>query len=366
MSVIRASVVVPTCNQADRLRLVLCGLEGQTLPAGDFEVVVVDDGSTDHTVGVLAASGLTNLRVLRCPVNRGRSHARNLGLEEARGDLVVFLDGDALPAPDLLESYCRAHALTNGRGVLCGFQWSLPGVEYLQDPQDGRAAIDEAPSVLKDYLALHTCEVAITTSMVRSDFARVRSRAREGGYPFPESAARQRQARQLLAQVPDARLGWLAFVPHNGAASRALLAQAGGFDTGIPFSEGWELACRLGGERDARCVPVDAETFHLYHRHAFGDGPEAARREAGLRYGAIEHMVAKHADSRIRILHFWFASLWRDSLMPDELLVRDLVELDRQYRELPDGQWAERERVLRHHPSISPFLQTEVTYGTCA
>ena len=357
------SVVIATCNQADRLRLVLCGLEGQTMAAAEFEVLVVDDGSADHTRDVLEESRLSNLRVLRSPANEGRSRARNRGVEAATGELVIFLDGDALPAPDLVEAYSEAHRQTGGKGVLCGFQWSIPDVEYLRDPQDARTAIPETPSVLKDYLALHSGQMSLTCSTVRGEFGRVRWRAREGGYPFPESAERQRQARELLNRVPGAALGWLAFVPHNGAASRALLVRAGGFDAQIPFSEGWELAYRLSCRHEVRCVAALAETFHLYHHHGFDDGPEAARREVAQRYGAIEHMVAKHGDPRLRLLHFWFASLWRDPLMPDELLIRDLVELDRQYLELPDDQWAECERVLRHHPVIAPYLQTEVSHG---
>jgi glycosyltransferase involved in cell wall biosynthesis len=98
------SVIIPTFNQKERLRLVLCGLENQSLESSRYEVIVVDDGCTDGTSEMVAQSiedgECGNLSLISANPKKGRSAARNRGLEEAVGDLVVFLDGDALPAPD--------------------------------------------------------------------------------------------------------------------------------------------------------------------------------------------------------------------------------------------------------------------------
>ena len=95
------SVVIATFNQAERLRLVLRGLQEQILSPNRFEVLVIDDGCTDNTVAIAESRQMDNLRVISLRENMGRNAARNRGIEEARGELVVFLDGDALPAPDL-------------------------------------------------------------------------------------------------------------------------------------------------------------------------------------------------------------------------------------------------------------------------
>jgi GT2 family glycosyltransferase len=100
------SVVVPTFNRADRLASLLEALEAQTA-AGTFEVIVVDDCSTDRTPALLAereeGAGL-DLRVVRLEQNRGPARAREAGWREARAPVVAFTDDDCRPAEDWLEA----------------------------------------------------------------------------------------------------------------------------------------------------------------------------------------------------------------------------------------------------------------------
>ncbi len=113
------SIVVPTYNQADLLAECLQSLGDQTLPSEAYEIVVVDDGSTDHTGAVLdafQASFLRSARV-RFPVNRGRSAARNAGIARAVGPLILFVDSDVVVRRDFLEWHLRTHQRT-GPGIL--------------------------------------------------------------------------------------------------------------------------------------------------------------------------------------------------------------------------------------------------------
>jgi O-antigen biosynthesis protein len=86
------SIIVPTYNRAALLPRALDSVFGQTF--ADFEVIVVDDGSTDDTAAVVARYGDPRLRLIRQPVNAGVAAARNRGLREVRADLVAFLDSD--------------------------------------------------------------------------------------------------------------------------------------------------------------------------------------------------------------------------------------------------------------------------------
>jgi len=95
MNVPRVSVVIPTFNRARLVGLTIDSVLAQTFR--DFEIIVVDDGSTDDTAALLAGFG-ERVRVLRQP-NQGMNPARNAGLAAARGEYVALLDSDDLWEP---------------------------------------------------------------------------------------------------------------------------------------------------------------------------------------------------------------------------------------------------------------------------
>jgi len=356
------SVIIATHNQAERLRLVLCGLQQQSLDPSRFEVLVVDDGSTDATQGMLAEKMAANLRVITLATNMGRNVARNWGVRAAQGRLVVFIDGDALPAPDMLACYWRAYENLGDQVIYSGMQYCLPQLEYFQDPQTGELMQVPMASIEKDYIAAHRGEWVVTENMVCDDFSSIRARAQEGGYPFPELAKRQRHVRQLMAEIPDARCGWVGFIPHNGAVPSRLLAEAGGFDEQISFSEGWELAYRLQRQYGAVVCAVDAEVFHLYHYHDFADA-----EQGNMRYRAVEYMIEKHGDTRLRLLYCWWASLWPDPMLPELAWVRDALELEKRYGTLTETEWRDYEVLFANHPRLGKHVKKEVEdYATYA
>jgi glycosyltransferase involved in cell wall biosynthesis len=95
------SVVVPARNAAATLGDCLLALRAQTYSCERFEVILVDDGSTDTTVSV--ASRFAGVRVLQIPPS-GPAAARNRGVEVSRGDIVLFTDADCAPDPDWVET----------------------------------------------------------------------------------------------------------------------------------------------------------------------------------------------------------------------------------------------------------------------
>ncbi len=105
------SAVIPTYNDAANLRHALAGLAGQSLPPGSYEVLVVDDGSTDDTPAIIAAAaaGRTRVRGVRLDQNAGRSAARNAGIRAAQAPLIVFVDSDVLVRPDFLQRHLEIH-----------------------------------------------------------------------------------------------------------------------------------------------------------------------------------------------------------------------------------------------------------------
>ena len=111
------SLVIPTRNRAQALRLTLQHLSLCDYPFDDFEVLVVDDGSSDHTADVLQEwSQKLPLRSF-AQDHGGTSRARNRAIEAARARHVMFVDDDVLVPPDFLRRHARLQAAYPGHLV---------------------------------------------------------------------------------------------------------------------------------------------------------------------------------------------------------------------------------------------------------
>lgn len=113
------SVVVPTFERASILARCLAALECQTLPAQDFEVILVQDGFDRATPAEVEAARSRAHFALHYLVqeHRGPGAARNRGLEQARGDVVVFIGDDIIATPTFLASHLEAHRRDDYRGL---------------------------------------------------------------------------------------------------------------------------------------------------------------------------------------------------------------------------------------------------------
>jgi glycosyltransferase involved in cell wall biosynthesis len=103
------SVVVATYNRADYLRICLACLSAQDYQ-GQWQIIVADDGSTDHTPDVVSAArsngrGLEIQHCWQAHQNYRRAFILNEGSRRADGDILVFLDSDCVPAPNLISTY---------------------------------------------------------------------------------------------------------------------------------------------------------------------------------------------------------------------------------------------------------------------
>ncbi len=159
------SVVIPTYNRADVLMRTLEALARQTVltagshrtaETGPFEVIVVDDGSTDATAELCEAVGEefpAPFRYFSQP-NRKQGAARNLGCRHAQGDLLLFLGDDIIPTEVFLEEHLESHRSRNRCAVVIGYtRWSMElevtrfmkhigemgwqfGYSLIEDPED--------------------------------------------------------------------------------------------------------------------------------------------------------------------------------------------------------------------------------------
>ena len=237
----RVSVVFATHDRAARLRELLESLERQELDSSEFEVVVVDDASSDDTPAALTEAerqGTLDLRVLRLDPGQGPAAARNAGWRAARAPLVVFTDDDCVASPEWLTAYLRAAAEVPGR--------------VLQGPTQPRS--DE----------LHA----------------------EG--PFSRTL-------RVDALGPY-------FQTCNVAYPRALLVRVGGFDSEtftVPGGEDADLAWRAMATGAGASFVPEAQVFHAVSRL----GP-LGRLRVAWRWSETVRIFARHRELRRRALTY--------------------------------------------------------------
>jgi glycosyltransferase involved in cell wall biosynthesis/GT2 family glycosyltransferase len=115
-----ATVIIPTFNRWDALQKTLAALAQVDYPAARWEVIVVDDGSTDETEACIKqwiGDVDIEVRYIR-QINSGPAAARNRGAIEARGDALIFIDNDILVKPDFVRAHVAALAAHTGCWVM--------------------------------------------------------------------------------------------------------------------------------------------------------------------------------------------------------------------------------------------------------
>jgi glycosyltransferase involved in cell wall biosynthesis len=136
------SIILPTYDRAHLLPRSIASVLAQT--DGDFELIVVDDGSADESAAVVAGFGDARIRYVALPENRGLPAARNAGLAVARGALVAFQDSDDEWHPDKLARQRRVLADHPEAGVVYGDMHRVCA--------DGRVLYHRSPTIVRGRL----------------------------------------------------------------------------------------------------------------------------------------------------------------------------------------------------------------------
>jgi GT2 family glycosyltransferase len=229
------SVITPTYNRRESLLATLRALESQSLPAHQFEVVVIADGCTDGSAHACRALRTSySLRVID-QANAGPAVARNVGCQQAHASLLVFLDDDVIPDPDFLTAHWRIHQQASKQVV----------IGPLLRPPSARLQ----PWV---YWELATLEQQYD-AMARGEW---------------EPSPRQ-------------------FYTGNASVERAAVLDAGGFNPEFRRAEDVEMAYRLQSSGYAFVFAPQARGLHYAHRSF------ASWKAIAVAYGRADVMMAR-------------------------------------------------------------------------
>ena len=296
------TVVVPTRNRPDLLALTLTSVLAQR--DVDLRVIVVDDASTVDLDGATPTFADPRVRILRQPVTRGVSAARNRGVSEATTEWVAFCDDDDLWSPDKLRH--QLAAVQAGRR-----DWGYAGcvmVNAQLEIQGGAAPLPPEAMVaaLREYNAV---PAGASNVIVRSEVL-----ARVGGFD------------EHLTHVPDWDL-WLRLAGH-----------------GVPACVNEPLvAYRIhGGNASFRTTEMLEELYELEDRHELTKTRTRFHRHLAylcLRSGRRREALAHFLRALVRFR----GGYSRLDLAADGRLLREhAAEIVRRRFGLPPGRWAAR------------------------
>jgi serine acetyltransferase/GT2 family glycosyltransferase len=243
----QVTVVIAAYNRADSVTQLLRLFATQTLPPSDFEVIVVDDGSAIPVAPVLEQLTLPYSLTVHRQTNAGPAAARNTGILQARGRIIVIIDDDMRIGPEYLASHLAAHSAAPHRVVL----------GRLLHPENRRLPLFERMQIdLLDRMAV---------------------RAANGG--------RLRGGDMYTGNVSFLKTDYL---------------EVGGFDPGLRLSEDLELGLRLDQRGAEFVLSNDA-----WARHESDHASLKKWMKRSVTYGSNDlHVAQKHGSART-------ASPWR-------------------------------------------------------
>lgn len=214
------SIIIPVYNDPEGIRTTLESLTTQTLRPDRYEIIVVDNGSTDETRSVVEEFGTSNgpVRLLVESEVQGSYAARNRGIEAAHGEVIAFIDADMSTDPDWLERAVEAVESADADYLACDVElYPETGSETLVGKYNRLTDLD-VERLLNQLQFAPTCSLIVRHSLI-DDIGQFDSRFRSSG--DLEFGNRVFDSGRTLHYAPDIKL----YHPER-ASLRALLKKS--------------------------------------------------------------------------------------------------------------------------------------------
>lgn len=290
------SVVIPTFNRGPILRNTLLSLSLQNYPKSRYEIVLVDDGSTDNTNDLLKMITLDNLKVFSKQINQGAGPARNFGIQQSEGELIIFCDSDFVVPSTYLANHVEAHNKDSNLAVSGMGHWHyifsydykdewFPFQEFYFSEVYNKPIIQQRLKQSNDNFLLNENDIIdgnFEPFLFCPDYLK-------GWVSMFE---------QLISsfgpELNNFEYPWLSFCTGNVSLKKDHLTSLGGFDESFLRLEDWELGYRFFLEGGRFCFSPATEAYQQHHPI----NPERNNLELSM----FEQLCTKHPSFDIYLL----------------------------------------------------------------
>lgn len=323
---IEVSIIIPSYNRYPQNLLTLYSLQNQTFDHTKLEVILVDDASSDETLQIHKKFHPPySLKYIRNKKNMGRSRARNIGIDEANGEIIIFLDAEMVVNPDFVQTHYQHHqshnrmVLTGALGYHTLYSFIFP--QFNNDEINRITQLVQIDDVFLKRFETFSKTKRPTQLVFKEDIDS--KRFQKLSY-FSQSSLDQRTISLFGEKLTGSQMPWIAFLTGNVSLSKELLQTAGHFEetfTGWGF-EDWELGYRL-----FKCGATFAYNQHVASYHQEHPVTDNHNWEASLKNFYL--FQQKHPDIDVLVIAFILLGQF-DRLEVDEIL-KQYNKLENEY-----------------------------------
>lgn len=311
------SVVIPTYNKKDFLELTLTALGLQTYPHEKYEVVIVNDGSTDDTESMVSSLNVPYHINYTHQENKGRSEARNCGIKHAKGETIIFIDDDCIPTPTFIENYIHHHR-AHGEAVIIGYKY-LTFSQMLPDSSPHKGLLMEklnCHEILRPLRNIPVGTMFIRPQDFDDGFDRIALLSYAG-----ERGRWEQAYETYTSHLEGFVLPWLFFTTGNVSVSKRHCVDVGGFDENFKEwgLEDFEIGYRLYKRGLRFVLDKTSVTYRMMHWDDVGEERVVSKLKNYI------YFCQKHPHIEV-FLHWLLSTSQLDILTYNELV--------RQYHEL--------------------------------
>ncbi|MEI2426725.1 glycosyltransferase [Priestia megaterium] len=326
---IKVSIVMPTYNKYHQTSLSLYGLSKQTFPHAEYEVILVDDASSDNTSNILKEVDVPfKFKYIQMKQNKGRSSVRNIGINHAEGDLLIFLDGEMLAPPAFIENHYKHHVHESNLVVTGAMHYEGVYTFIMPDYNEDQVAhLKELVGRDPEYRRLyenyeqtkwHSNVPYPLVTKEDIDTNRFQSLS------FPNRYFLNSGLKHFGERLEGFTLPYIAFLSGNVSVRKENLKKSGFFDeTFVGYgAEDWELGYRL--YKNGAQFVLDPSTVAYHQEHGI------SKRKVKEQWGNHYRFVKKHPNIDVLILSLE----WKE--LPFMHLHQTLVEYKALEQRFPD------------------------------